>query len=259
MHITHWVPSSGKHPSWNCVEAWMKTKYPPGCEHDFVRSKPGNIEAIWNEIIKDFLKSGSDYLFSTHEDVEYHPNVIPRLLSWDKPLISALVFMRHSPVVPHIWHKYEDGDGTYALRVMDTIEWFYKHNQYILPGAQVMEPCPEDALAEVTFTSTACTLIHRSVLEAMQEFVGDKWFVLDHEINGGGEDRRFHEYARMAGFPGYVDRSCVAGHMVGDVVTSAFDFVGWFNISDYYNTGEPGRYQTLETANAAGGSNNDGN
>lgn len=250
MHITHWVPSSGKPPAWPCVDAWMKTQYPARCKHDFVRSPPGNVSAIWNNVVKEFLETDSDYLWSTHEDVQYHPGTLKRLLSWDKSLVSSLVFMRHSPVLPHVWKQYEGYEQFYAMRVIDTREWFYKHKKYIVPGPFLMEKRPGDALAEVVFTSTACTLIHRSVFEAMKEFVGEEWFVMDHEINGGGEDRRFFEYAKLSGVTGYVDRSVGAGHMVGDVATGPFDFIGWDSISDIYNTGEPDRFQPLETAEA---------
>ena len=242
MHITQWVPTSGKSPAWPVIQSWMNTEWPRG-KHKWLRSIPGNIEWIWNDVIKKFLASDSDYLWSTHEDIQYHPQTLKHLLSWKKPLVSALVFMRHNPVMPHIWHKYEDGDGAYAMRVDDTRAWFYKHPEYIIHGPFVMDPKPKDALEEINFSSTACTLIHRSVLEDMKEFCEEKWFVLDHEQDGGGEDRRFHELAVLAGYPGYVDRSCIVGHMVGDVAADAFDFIGWDSISEIFNTGEPGRYK----------------
>ena len=241
MHITQWVPTSGKSPAWPVITSWLTTDWP--CEHTWLRSIPGDIEWIWNEVVRNFLKSDSDYLWSTHEDIQYIPGTLKRLLSWDKPLVSALTFLRHTPTAPMVWHEYEGGDGVYAMRVKDTREWFYKHPEYIKQGPFIMDPKPEDALEEVSFTATACTLIHRSVFEAMKEFCDDKWFVLDHKQQGGGEDRRFHEIAAMAGFPGYVDRSNVVGHMVGDVAADAFDFIAWDSISDIYNTGEPDRYK----------------
>jgi len=247
MHITHWVSSSGKRPAWPCVESWMNTEYPEGCGHKFVRSIPGNVHVIWNNVVKEFLASDSDYLWSTHEDIQYLPGTLARLLSWDQPLISALVFMRHSPVVPHVWRQYEGHPEYYAYRVKDTREWFYEHSKYIQPGPYIMEEKPADALAEVDFTSTACTLIHRSVLEGMVEFVGDMWWEFDNEQNGGGEDRRFHENARLAGYPGFVDRSVGCGHMVGDIATGSLDFIAWDSISTFKDTGEPD-FKMLETA-----------
>ena len=125
------------------------------------------------------------------------------------------------------------------MRINDTRAWFYAHPEYIRFGAFVMEPRPDDALAPIDFTSTSCTLIHRSVLETMRPIVNDVWFQWDDEWNGGGEDRRFFQYAKQAGFDAWVDRSCVAGHITGDMPTSSMDFIAWDSATIYKDTGEP--------------------
>lgn len=212
---------------------------PDGVKKSFKPSFAGSIKVVWNNVVKDFLATKSDWLFSTHDDIIFVPETLTRLLSWDKPLVSALVFMRHSPVIPHIWRHYEGKESYYAHRIKDTRDWFYKHQDYIRFGPFVMKDKPEDALVEVDFTSTSCTLIHRSVLEDMREFVHDNWFECDSEENGGGEDRRFFTYAKIAGFPAYVDRSCVAGHIAGDIPSSVADFIMWDSVSEFNGTGEP--------------------
>ena len=146
--------------------------------------------------------------------------------------------MRHSPVIPHIWKAYDGRDEHMTQRLNDTKQWFYAHPEWIKFGAFVMEPRPDDALVKVDFTSNSLTLIHRSVLETMRPYVADLWFELDNEISGGGEDRRFFENARMAGFDAWVDRSCVAGHLVGDIPTSSADFIAWEAVSTFEGTGE---------------------
>lgn len=191
----------------------------------------------WNKAVKDFLESDSEWLFSTHDDVVFEPETLTRLLSWDKPLVSALIFMRQSPVVPHIWKSYEDGQN-YVHRIKDTRDWLYSHKEAIRFGAFLMTPPPEDSLTPVSFTSTSCVLIHRKVLEAMRAECGDKWFLMDDEINGGGEDRRFFEIAKRAGYEGFVDRSCVVGHLVGAIPTSTADFIAWDSVSQFNGTGE---------------------
>jgi hypothetical protein len=212
-----------------------------------VPSYAGNVRDVWNKVVKDFLASKSEWLFSTHDDIIFEPKTLIRLLSWDKPLISALVFMRHSPVTPHIWRNYTGRESYYAQRINDTREWFYKHVEYIRFGPFVMDERPDDALTEIDFTSTSCTLIHRSVLEGMKEFIHEDWFVWDDDVLGGGEDRRFFTYAKIAGFQGYVDRSCVAGHVAGDIPSSVADFIAWDSISTFNGTGEP-ETKSLETA-----------
>lgn len=240
LKITQWVPTN-LDAKWPCVLSWMqarqKENLPDDC--DDIRFMRGFTEGHqdlrpWNSAVEEFLKSDSDWLWSTHGDVVFHPGTLKRLLSWNKPLISALIFMRQSPVVPHIWKSYDDDpSGRMANRIQNTREWFFDHLDYVRFGSFLMEPKPEDALVEVSFTSTSCTLIHRSVLEKMKA----PWFTMD-SYGGGGEDRRFHEGAKAVGFPGYVDRSCVCGHLVGDVPTSSLDFMMWSQVSEFKNTGE---------------------
>jgi hypothetical protein len=220
--------------------SWLNMQLPDGASRTIVRSGANHIRYSWNKVVKDFLATDSDYLFSTHNDVVFDPETLIRLLSWQEPLISALVFMRQSPVVPHIWKSYDDErhDGQYIMRINDTRDWFYAHREWIKFGPFVMSPKPIDSLAPISFTSTSCTLIHRSVLLAMQAHIGDKWFEWDYDYNGGGEDRRFFELAARVGYPAFVDRSCVVGHLVGDIPTSAADFIAWDTASSYTGTGE---------------------
>jgi len=249
MNITHWVPTGSTIAKWPCVEAWINTTLPDGATRTFVKGKINAIHISWNRVIKDFLATDSEWLFSTHDDVVYDPNTLVHLMSWNQPLISALIFMRQSPVVPHVWKKYDD-TGQYAHRIKDTREWFFDHKDWIRFGPFIMTPRPADALVPVDFTSTSCTLIHRSVLEEMSKECGEQWFVMDSEEFGGGEDRRFFEIAARAGFQGYVDRSCIAGHLVGDIPTSSADFIAWDNISVFHNTGEPGSDAPQEVKDA---------
>jgi hypothetical protein len=142
------------------------------------------------------------------------------------PLVSALVFHRQSPQLPHIWKGSENG-RPYWQKIAETRDWFVKHLSDITTGAHIIEPRPDDALTEVDFTSTSCTLIRRDVLEKMREEVKDLWFVWDDDYGGGGEDRNFFEHAKMAGFQAYVDRSVIVGHLIGDVPTGSMDFMMW--------------------------------
>jgi GT2 family glycosyltransferase len=198
----------------------------------FVRSGANNVKYSWNKVVKDFLESDSDYLFSCHNDVVFLPDTLPRLMSWNLPLVSALVFHRQSPQLPHIWSG-ENHERPYWQNITETREWFVNRLSDIQPGAHIIEPRPDDALTEVDFTSTSCTLIHRSVLEAMREEVKDQWFVWDDDYAGGGEDRNFFEHAKLAGYQAYVDRSVIVGHLMGDVATGSMDFMMWTQSSTF--------------------------
>jgi hypothetical protein len=142
--------------------------------------------------------------------------------------------------VPHIWQRYIVDNQDYVKRIDDTRDWFYNHKDYIRFGPFVMDPRPDDALTDIAFTSTSCTLVHRSVLVEMQKLdeCGDNWFLWDDDYAGGGEDRRFFDLARRAGFPAFVDRSCVVGHLMGDIPTSSAEFIAWDSVSEFRGIGE---------------------
>lgn len=251
MHIYHWVPSAGGPlPYWSPAKSWVNLALPEGARRTFSPSPAGSVRIVWNEEVRKFLATDAEWMFSTHHDVAFVPETLNRLLSWDKPLISALVFMRHNPVIPHVWQAYGPNPSDYALRILDTREWFYRHKDYIKFGPFVMDPRPEDALVEVGFTSTACTLIHRQVFLDIREKIPYQndgyWFVCDNELSGGGEDRRFHEYARASGYTPYVDRSCIAGHIAGDIATSSADFIAWDSVSEFMDTNEPKAHKAIK-------------
>ena len=239
MSITLWIPSADSSARWPCVNTWWNLETPNNEKMRLVRSGANNIKYSWNKVVSDFLKTDDEWLLSMHSDVTADPKTLMRLLSWDKPLVSALIFMRTSPAMPHIWKDYEDKEKHYVPRIKETRKWFYDHPECIKNfGPYVMEERPDDALTLVSFTSTSCMLINRTVLEEMREIIGDVWFLLDDDYNGGGEDRRFCEVALQAGFETFVDRSCVVGHLAGDIPTSAADFFAWDYVSTVLNTGE---------------------
>jgi hypothetical protein len=158
--------------------------------------------------------------------------------------------MRHNPVVPHVW-KTTEMDGQYVTRINATRQWLYEHKEWIKFGPYVMEPKPADALESIGFTSTSCTLIHRSVFEDIRKKIPNQmdgyWFVCDNEVSGGGEDRRFYEYARKVGYEAFIDRSCVAGHVAGDIPTSSADFIAWDSVSEFMDTGEPKAHKEIKS------------
>jgi len=224
---------------------------PEGAKKTFKQSLAGSVRIVWNDVVREFLDTDAEWLFSTHHDVSFVPETLNRLLSWNKPIVSALVFMRHNPVMPQIWRTFdEERQNEYAMRVNDTRAWFYQHKEYIRFGPFVMDPKPDDALIPIGFAATACTLIHRQVFLDIREKIPNQhdgyWFVCDNEATGGGEDRRFYEYARQVGYEAFVDRSCIAGHIAGDIAASSADFIGWDSISEFQGTGEPAGHKVVK-------------
>jgi len=223
--VTLWIPCGTVRPeSWLQVEAYMNTRLPDGYSMTFKRSPRGNVEEIWNKVVCDFLAGKDEWLWSVHDDIVYHPDTLPRLLSWYQPIVSALVFMRQNPAYPFI---YQWNGERYIQDVDGTRDWFKAHERNILPGAQVIDPRPDDALVEADFTSTACCLFHRSVFEDLRETMGEQWFTVDDKVWNGGEDRTLYQMAQNIGYQTFIDRSCIAGHLFGAQPTGAMDFMLW--------------------------------
>ncbi len=218
-----WVPAADG-PTWPGVESWFHTRVPDGTEvvfrHTFADAD--GIGGAWNRLVEAFLRSGDEWLFSCHNDITYLPETLTRLLSWDVPLVSALHFHRMPPHGPLVYRG-ETKPHHYRTQFDETRAWLLAHPDLIRPGAAMLDPAPEDALTPIDFTSTGCVLIARRVLEAMVP----PWFVYEYPI--GGEDRRFFEAAKFAGFQAYVDRSVIAGH--GSA--GAMNWLAWDKCSTY--------------------------
>ena len=218
--IVLWIPTGSARPeSWLQIEGLLNTRIPDGYTMRFYRTRPSvDPMKTWNDAVENFLASGAEWLWSVHDDVVVHPLALERLLSWNEPLISGLVFTKENPAFPHIW-KLND-EGRHTQPVDEIKEWFMAREEDIRPGAQVLYPRPADALTPVSFTSTSCSLIHREVFEKL----GGDWFAMDER--GGGEDRRFFAKAMVRGFTPYVDRSCICGHL-GLWPSGVMDFILW--------------------------------
>ena len=222
-----WVPAAGD-PRWHSVQSWIHTQVPEGYGLVFERTNADadGIDGAWNRLVEKFLNSNGEFLFSCHNDITYLPDTLTRLMSWGKPLVSALHSHRHPPFGPYVYRgEVKDKPHHYVIQFDETRQWLMDHPKLFTLGAALLDPAPEDALTPVDFTATGCCLIHRKVLEAMHP----PWF--HYEYPKGGEDRRFFEAAKAAGFQAYVDRSVVAGH--GDPPVAAVHWLAMDKISHY--------------------------
>lgn len=238
MGVAIGIPICG-YPSWQLVRGLMSLAWPAG-PRGFITAgetdRPLPIDVAHNRIIETFLSDKRlEWLLMVDADATLHPKTLLRLLSWNQPVVGALCFTRHCPAGPTIYAGRREGDpeGYYVIRVAETRAWLTAHPEMAVNQATVMEPRPDDALAPVDFTGAHCLLVRRDVLEA----VGSPWFerLLPEGGHGTGADRDFCEKARRAGFPLYVDRSVLAGHMVGERCIGALDFLAWDRITDWPN------------------------
>lgn len=129
----------------------------------------GNLPDSRNDVVRAFLTTtDGEWLFFVDTDMGFPKEIVEDLIQTadvrESPVIGALCFAaRRGPVL----NMYAD---TYHVHPT-----MYEKN----PGKTGFTPYPLypiDSLVPVDATGTAAILIHRSVLEAVQEKYGTDWF-----------------------------------------------------------------------------------
>lgn len=224
-------------PSWHLVRSLMSLEWPDE-QRAFITAgeydRPLPIDAAHNRIIETFLAEPRlEWLFMVDADATLHPQTLLRLLSWNRPIVGALCFSRYPPPHPTIYagHPANAPEGHSRIHIDETRAWLESHSALVTNAAALLDPRPADALVEVDFTGAHCLLVHRTVLEA----IAAPWFerLLSPSELGTGADRDFCQKARAKGFSVCVDRSVVAGHLSGEHVIAALDFLVWDRVTDW--------------------------
>lgn len=222
------VPHLGD-PPWKFVESILGLHVPGG--FTFTRRGPAPVDIARNQIVATFLASKREHLLMVDSDAELHPQTLARLLSWNVPVVAALAFMRKGPMMPTVYRERRDEDhDAFQVRNQEVKEFLKRHQSLLTSKPVVLEPRPprDEALYEADRTGCHCVLIHRDVLKAIPA----PWFVRDQEVNAK-EDFYFYEQVQKAGFPVYVDLSCMAAHLYGDRSLAALDYIVWDASSEY--------------------------
>ena len=243
------VPSLGA-PTWPLFDSLVQMKAPDGGEIQYCRSKPLAVDLARNYLVDRLLLSDCDAILMVDSDASLHPRTLERLASWGQPIVGALAFSQYWPIVPTVCAGRTDDYYSYHVRVDETVDWLHHHTELIRPGPALLDMPPPDSLRPLHvgggFTGGHCLFVHRRVFEAIEP----PWF----SNRKGYEDRYFCEQAIAAGFPLYVDRSVVAGHVNGDQQTGALQFLACDLITDWedgsFHIG--GKQQYGRKAEAAG-------
>lgn len=222
-------------PSWPFVTSLLGLRAPHG--YTFVERGPAPVDIARNQIVAYFLQTDATHLLMIDSDAVLHPNTFLRLASWQKPIVAALAFMRKGPCLPTVFKgRRPDDPEFFQVRLQEVQEFLARHRMAV-SHPMVVEPRPDDALFEVDRTGCHCVLIAREVFDALSP----PWFVRDDGLNAR-EDFYFYERAQEAGFPIYVDLSCMTGHLYGDRVLAALDHLVW-DASSVYGAPLPGTIQ----------------
>jgi hypothetical protein len=149
-----------------------------------------------NQIVRDVLKGGYDYLFFADCDEVFPEDCVERLLQHDVDVVTARYHMRKEPYhcVGYVKHRVLDGPHCYAPVHYGT------------------------GLIEIERGGAGALLIKRDVLVKIQDRIGENWFRYQRSPDppydmSVSEDFWFYQQAREAGFKTLMDWDVEVGHL----------------------------------------------
>jgi len=162
-----------------------------------------------NRVIGHFLRGNADWLWMVDTDMGFGPDTVEQLITAadpeTRPIVGGLCFAQRE--------LGDDGYGGQQVIPTPTIfDWVTDGDG--MGGFEVRAAYQRDALVRCDGTGAACLLIHRGVLERMQELYGPTWFDRIPARDGSvGEDLSFCMRARELGIPIHVHTGVRTTHM----------------------------------------------
>lgn len=154
-----------------------------------------------NDVVADFLKTGSDWLCWFDSDMGFAPDTIDRLMQpadvSERPIVGALCFG---------WITI-GRDGLNGTRQVPVPTIYDRNERGILAPRLKYRP---GELTRCDATGSACIVIHRSVFERLGPGCYDREWAPDGKL--AGEDLSFCARAGAVGIPIYVDTSVPTSH-----------------------------------------------
>lgn len=151
------------------------------------------IQANRDEIVKQMLDTGSQWLFMVDDDHTFDRRLLISLLDRHVDVVGALALARTPPYFVCAFEECSSRTG-------------------ISRGVSIAD-LEFGSLKEVAAVGTGAILIRRHVLEALEP----PWFVMTHDEHGVNvsEDVVFCERVRDAGFHVFLDTAQSIGHLTG--------------------------------------------
>lgn len=172
------------------------------------------ISIFRNQVVEIFLnETNLGWLWFVDSDIDLKPDTLKRMMEVadpeTHPIVAANYFMYvgNRNICPSPFYRKKFPDGTVKMA----------------PIWNINDDWPRDTLVKCDGAGMGCTLIHRSVLEAMKAKYGfpEPWFA--QENIGGvvhGEDLTFFHRAGEMGYPVYVHTGIEVGHAKTLILTS---------------------------------------
>lgn len=228
MRVAVGIPVCGP-PSWGLLRSLLALG-PIDLLTAGTPDRPLPIPVACQRIAEQFLAGEWDVLLHLDSDALLAPGTLVRLASWGRPVVGALYFSRHQPIMPNYCQQL--ADGRFYVPIGETRAWLREHAALCnSPAALLTEP-PVESLAPAYLTGFHCLLVRREAFADLEPP-----YYRPYEQNdpvGLKCDRYFCESLQAAGHTVHVDRSVVAGHIVGgEAAIGAFDFMAYDSITDW--------------------------
>ncbi len=165
-----------------------------------------------NLIIEQALANNCTHVLFIDDDTAFPPNLLTKLLSHDKDIVTALYLMRNYPHKPLIFG---------GVNEMGACSVYYPRD-----GAK--------GLVEIVNCGLGSVLIKTDVFKNMET----PWIRLGElEKDGWCDDIGFFNRARAAGFKLYCDLDCLVGHMASVTIWPQYLDDKWNVVYDTNGTG----------------------
>lgn len=148
------------------------------------------VDSARNRLVEQILTTNATHVLWVDSDMVPPHDIVPKLLTWGKPVVSGLAHYKESPYRPAL----------YRLDPFGPIE-----------GRSIT-----DVAQQVEGIGLSCALIEVDVFRKMTNFFGDEeWFRLSSDE---GEDVHFCRRLAEMGIPIWLDPSVRVGHMTSVAV-----------------------------------------
>jgi len=180
------IPHTG-HVTMAWALAFRQLDHPPAL---YCLNRGIPLDIARNELASEVFKHDAEWLFFLDSDIIPPRDAIIKLMSHNLDIVGGLYYKRMPPVHPAMWR----------LAPKPRPEGKYIPIMHFQKGQ----------LIECDVIGMGCTLIHRRVLERLEQpyFKWTQWWKRD----GVSEDFYFCEKAKEAGFRIYCDTSIICRH-----------------------------------------------
>jgi len=201
---------------------------PPGTKFNKVTNLP--VDIARNQMVNNLER---EWLFMFDADEIVPPEALMRLLSWNLPIVSGIVFLSHidrpAPAIYQYAHR-KQGKHYYQAKMTEVDDYLTRHKDEQGKDIGVVLPTTREELIECDAVGTGCLLVHRSVFEAIKP----PYFVLNSGGRASGEDFSFCRKAKRAGFKIFADPGVLCGHKPKQLIGYQY-FLSWLKASKEVN------------------------